>query len=196
MRISEIMHGASRGRKRSARAVYIAAGLFAAPFATVQFAMAQSNGASPSVESQPASQVVASAGTPFSVVPVEGEMYSAFGPRTDPFSGRPAIHNGVDYNAPEGAAIVAPAAGRVTRVEQFQGGYGNLLEIDHGGGLVSQYSHLSAFDVSEGQQVAAGQVIARVGNTGRSLGPHLHFMVLRDGEIIDPETVLPARRAP
>ncbi len=115
-----------------------------------------------------------------------------FGPRTDPFNGRPAIHNGVDYVALEGAAIVAPGPGRVIRREQRDGGYGKMLEIDHGGGLVTRYAHLSAFDVSEGQQVTAGQVIARVGHTGRSTPtPHLHFMVLRDGAPIDPASVLP-----
>lgn len=199
MRIAEIMQGASSPRKRSAWAVAVAACFVAAPLGALQMAIAQTDGAPPLVEAQPANQAVAAAvvGTTFSVAPLQVDIGSKFGPRTDPFNGRPAIHHGVDYNAPEGAAIVAPAAGRVSRIEQpgNQWGHGKLLEIDHGGGLLTRYSHLSAFDVTEGQQVAAGQTIARVGNTGRSTHPHLHFMVLRDGEPIDPETVLPPRRA-
>jgi murein DD-endopeptidase MepM/ murein hydrolase activator NlpD len=190
------MQGAPSRRKRSAWAVYVAACLLAAPLGALQIAVAQTDGAQPPAEAPPASQAVAALGTTFSVAPLAGEVGSKFGPRTDPFTGGPQFHTGVDYNAPEGAAIVAPAPGRVTRVESYRGGHGKLLEIDHGGGLVTRYTHLSAFEVGEGQQVAAGQLIARVGSTGLSTGPHLHFVVLRDGQAIDPETMLPPRRAP
>jgi murein DD-endopeptidase MepM/ murein hydrolase activator NlpD len=197
MRIGEIMHGASSLRKRSAWAVYVAACLLAAPFGALQVAIAQTNGAPPSAEAPPASEAVAVAlATTFSAAPIAADVVSKFGPRTSPLSGAPHFHFGVDYVAPDGAAIVAPAAGRVTRVESYRSNYGKLLEIDHGGGLVTRYAHLSAFEVSEGEQVAAGQLIARVGNTGLSTGPHLHFVVLRDGREIDPESVLPPRRAP
>jgi hypothetical protein len=205
MRIGEIMQGAGGARKRSAWAVYVAACLVAAPFATLQIAIAQTKGAQIEPETQPASEGVAvrtgtigaETSSIFSVAPLAVDVASKFGARADPFTGGPAFHRGVDFNAPEGAAIAAPGPGRVMRVEPYRGGYGKLLEIDHGGGLVTRYAHLSAFEVSEGQQVFAGQLIARVGDTGRSTGPpHLHFEVLRDGQAIDPATVLPPRRAP
>jgi murein DD-endopeptidase MepM/ murein hydrolase activator NlpD len=196
VRIGEILHGVSSRRKRSARAVYVAACIIAAPFGALQIAVAQTDGAQPPAEAPPASQVVAALATTFSVAPLAADVVSKFGPRANPHGGDPQFHTGVDYRAPEGAAIVAPAAGRVTRVESYRGGHGKLLEIDHGDGLVTRYTHLSAFEVGEGQQVAAGQLIARVGNTGLSTGPHLHFVVLRDGEAIDPEIVLPSGRAP
>jgi murein DD-endopeptidase MepM/ murein hydrolase activator NlpD len=196
MRISQIMHGVVSRRKHSARAVYVAACIIAAPFSAVQIAIAQTDAKPRPDEAPSASQAVVAAGTTFSVAPLAGEVVSKFGPRTDPFTGGPQFHTGVDYSAPEGAAIVAPAAGRVTRMDSHRSGHGKLLEIDHGGGLVTRYTHLSAFEVDEGQQVAAGQMIARVGSTGLSTGPHLHFVVLRDREPIDPETVLPPRRAP
>jgi murein DD-endopeptidase MepM/ murein hydrolase activator NlpD len=196
VRIGEILHGASSRRKRSARAVYVAACIIAAPFSVVQIAIAQTNATLRPDEAPSASQAVVAAGTTFSVAPLAGEVVSKFGPRTDPNSGGPQFHNGADFSAPEGAPIVAPAGGRVTRVASYPSGWGKLLEIDHGGGLATRYAHLSTFEVGEGQQVAAGQLIARVGSTGLSTGPHLHFVVLRDGQAIDPETMLPPRRAP
>jgi murein DD-endopeptidase MepM/ murein hydrolase activator NlpD len=149
--------------------------------------------AAPLVAPAPATaQTAAAVETPFAILPLAGEVISAFGPRANPNGGEPQFHSGVDFDAPEGAAIVAPAAGRVTRAES-RAGWGNLLEIDHGGGLVTRYAHLSGFEAREGQNVAAGQLIARVGSTGRSTVPHLHFMVLRDGRPVDPESVLPPR---
>jgi murein DD-endopeptidase MepM/ murein hydrolase activator NlpD len=193
MRIGEIMHGAASRRKRPAWAVCVAACLVATPLGALQIAVAQTDGARRPAEGAPASQVAAALTTTFSIAPLAADVVSKFGTRANPHGGEPQFHTGVDYSAPEGAAIVAPAAGRVTRVESYRGGHGKLLEIDHGGGLVTRYTHLSTFEVSEGQQVAAGQLIARVGNTGLSTGPHLHVVVLRDGREIDPESVLPHR---
>jgi murein DD-endopeptidase MepM/ murein hydrolase activator NlpD len=197
MRISEIMRAAAGRRKRSAWAVYIAAGLLAAPLGMLQIAVAQTNGAPHPATAQTASQAAAAVATLFAIAPLQTEVTSPYGPRTDPHYGGAQFHTGVDYRAAEGAAIVAPAAGRVlrARVPQEKPGFGKVLEIDHGGGLVTRYAHLSEFDVEVGQQVAAGQLIARAGNTGISTGPHLHFEVLRDGRTIDPETVLPPRSA-
>ena len=198
MRIGEIMHPGPFRRKRSAWAITLAACVAAAPFSALQMAMAQTENAEPAAAAAasditPAATQAAAVTGLFAVAPLAGEMSSAYGPRADPRNGNPQFHNGVDYRADEGAAIVAPAAGRVLSagVPEDRPGYGKVLVIDHGGGLVTRYAHLSAYDVSEGQEVAAGQLVARVGNTGFSTGPHLHFEVLRNGENIDPETLLP-----
>lgn len=122
------------------------------------------------------------------------QMTSAFGYRTDPFFGRPALHSGVDLRESHGAPVKATAAG-VVSVAGPQGGYGNLVEIDHGGGLSTRYGHLSAIDVIPGQQVAPGAVLGRVGSTGRSTGPHLHYEVRMDGEAVDPTRFLRAASA-
>jgi murein DD-endopeptidase MepM/ murein hydrolase activator NlpD len=81
--------------------------------------------------------------------------------------------------------VRAPGAGKVLRAE-VAGGYGNLIELDHGNGLTTRYGHLSAFDVKEGQLVAAGQIIGRVGSTGRSTGPHLHYETRLSDEARNP----------
>lgn len=192
MRIAQIMHSGAAARKRRPWAVVAAAALLIAPVAALQLAYAQPDAAPVAAPALAAAHQLSqpAPATLFSVVPVQGELHSAYGERPDPFTGAPAFHNGVDFRAPEGAPIVAPAAGRV-RVADWQGGYGKLIEIDHGGGLVTRYAHLSAFEVSEGQQVAAGQAIGAVGSTGRNIGgPHLHFEVWRDGARIDPASVM------
>ncbi|CAJ0886976.1 hypothetical protein AMST5_03756 [freshwater sediment metagenome] len=122
------------------------------------------------------------------------QMSSAFGFRTDPFFGRPALHSGVDLREDLGAPVRATAAGVVTAAGP-QGGYGNLVEIDHGGGLLTRYGHLSAINVVPGQQVAPGAVVGQVGSTGRSTGPHLHYEVRMDGEAVDPARFLKAASA-
>jgi len=94
-------------------------------------------------------------------------------------------------NADTGTKILAPGAGLVLRVLTDYKGYGNLLEIDHGAGYVTRYGQLSAFDVKVGDSVVAGQIIARVGESGRATGPHLHLELWKDGESIDPESMLP-----
>lgn len=128
--------------------------------------------------------------------PLAGElqMTSTFGYRTDPFYGRPALHSGVDLREEYGTPVKATAAGIVS-VAGPQGGYGNLVEIDHGGGLSTRYGHLSAINVAPGQQIAPGAVVGRVGSTGRSTGPHLHYEVRIDGEAVDPSRFLKAASA-
>jgi len=121
--------------------------------------------------------------------PVEGRLTSAFGTRTDPFTGLQAPHRGADYDAPEGTPIVAAAGGRVVSAGP-RGGYGNAVEIDHGNGLVTLYAHASELSVTAGETVEAGQQIGRVGETGRATGPHLHFEVRQGGRAVDPTKVL------
>jgi murein DD-endopeptidase MepM/ murein hydrolase activator NlpD len=119
------------------------------------------------------------------------DVTSVFGYRTDPFFGRPALHSGMDLRADMGAPVRATASGRVT-VAEPSGGYGNMVEVDHGAGLATRYGHLSEIDVQDGQWVEAGTLIGRVGSTGRSTGPHLHYEVRIDGVAVDPSRYLKA----
>jgi murein DD-endopeptidase MepM/ murein hydrolase activator NlpD len=121
----------------------------------------------------------------------EAEVSSPFGYRPDPFLGRPALHPGVDLVQEYGAEIHATAGGRIVHAGPM-GGYGNMVEIDHGNNLATRYGHMSAVLVEEGQEVKAGAVIGRIGSTGRSTGPHLHYEVRVDGEPVDPERFLQA----
>ena len=116
---------------------------------------------------------------------------SPFGYRPDPFLGRPMLHAGVDLREPYGSEIHATAPGRVTHAGPM-GGYGEMVEIDHGDGLTTRYGHMAEVDVTEGQDVAAGAPLGRLGSTGRSTGPHLHYEVRIDGEPVDPERFLRA----
>ncbi|GLS45703.1 M23 family metallopeptidase [Methylobacterium brachythecii] len=116
---------------------------------------------------------------------------STFGARLDPFTRGLALHTGIDMRAEHGAPARATAAGRVT-VAEPNGGYGNMVEVDHGHGLVTRYAHLASFSVTPGQRVEAGAVIGRVGSTGRSTGNHLHYEVRIDGEPVDPQRFLKA----
>src|SRR5690242_441207 len=110
-----------------------------------------------------------------SIMPTAGWLSSAFSKsRFHPILHIRRPHDGIDVSAPMGAPIVAPAAGTVTMVT-VQTGYGNVLEIDHGGGIVTKYAHCSRIVVRIGQRVKRGQIIANVGNTGLSTGPHLHY---------------------
>jgi murein DD-endopeptidase MepM/ murein hydrolase activator NlpD len=125
--------------------------------------------------------------------PVEGGWISSgFGRRKDPFTGRPALHTGVDFAGLPNSAVVAAGAGVVTRAGRHRG-YGNLIEIDHGNGYVSRYGHNASNLVATGAQVKAGQVIALMGSTGRSTGSHLHFEVLQDGRPVNPIRLVPRR---
>jgi murein DD-endopeptidase MepM/ murein hydrolase activator NlpD len=122
-------------------------------------------------------------------LPAEGRISSAFGLRRDPFTREEAEHRGLDVAAPEGAPIHAPLGGVVVRAGP-RGGYGNAIEIDHGGGVATLYGHASEVAVAPGEWVAAGQEIGRVGRTGRATGPHLHFEVRLGGRPVDPARVL------
>jgi murein DD-endopeptidase MepM/ murein hydrolase activator NlpD len=111
--------------------------------------------------------------------PVDVPVGSGFGFRTDPFSGRAALHTGLDFPADIGTPINA-AAGGVVRASEFHPQYGNVIELDHGKGLVTRYAHTSKVLVKPGDIVRRGQLIGLVGTSGRSTGPHLHFEVLVD----------------
>jgi murein DD-endopeptidase MepM/ murein hydrolase activator NlpD len=126
-------------------------------------------------------------------MPLAGDpsVTSPFGYRADPFLGRLALHPGVDLAEAYGAEIHAAAAGRVAHAGPA-GGYGNMVEIDHGNGLATRYAHMSETLVEEGQEVDKGAVLGRLGSTGRSTGPHLHYEVRVDGEPVDPERYLRA----
>jgi len=125
--------------------------------------------------------------------PVIGEvdMSSPFGMRMDPFNGRPAIHTGIDLRGEVGEPVRATAAGRVSLAGR-EGGYGNIVEIDHGNGLATRYGHLSEIDVKVGQMVRIGETIGHIGSTGRSTGPHLHYETRVNGEAVDPQKFLRA----
>ncbi|MBW8909637.1 MAG: M23 family metallopeptidase [Mesorhizobium sp.] len=110
---------------------------------------------------------------------------SPFGVRTDPILGTAALHTGMDFRAPIGMPAKVTAAGVVTRAG-WAGGYGRMVEVDHGGGFATRYGHLSEIDVVVGQKLAAGDVIGKTGSSGRSTGPHLHYEVRHDGEAVDP----------
>jgi murein DD-endopeptidase MepM/ murein hydrolase activator NlpD len=108
--------------------------------------------------------------------PVEGRITGSFGERIDPFNGEGAFHRGVDISTGFGTRILAPADGVVIFAGEMNG-YGRLVEIDHGHGIVTRYGHMSSFVVADGQRVARGQAIGYVGLSGRSTGPHLHYEV-------------------
>ena len=118
---------------------------------------------------------------------------SNFGNRPDPFNGRTAYHSGIDFRSPSGTDVLAAGAGRVVFAGR-NAGYGNMIDIDHGDGIVTRYSHLSAIGVREGQMIDVGDIIGNVGSTGRSTGPHLHFEVRRNDEAVDPGVFLAAGR--
>jgi murein DD-endopeptidase MepM/ murein hydrolase activator NlpD len=121
----------------------------------------------------------------------ELEMTSPFGVRIDPFLHQASMHTGMDFHANFGDPIYATAAGRVTKAG-WEGGYGQMVEIDHGEGLATRYGHMSEIGVAVGQKVRIGQVIGRVGSTGRSTGPHLHYETRVNGEAVNPEKFLAA----
>ena len=120
-------------------------------------------------------------------------MSSGYGNRSDPFTRRKAFHSGVDFPSPTGTTVIAAGEGKVTYAGK-KSGYGNVVEITHAGGVMTRYAHLSAFLVKEGQSVSRGTPIARVGSTGRSTGPHLHFEVRIKNGAVDPTRYLAAGR--
>ena len=124
------------------------------------------------------------AATP-SIWPVRGYLSASFGNRKDPFTGMPDFHPGIDISTPRGTQIVAPADGVVVFVGRKRG-YGKALVINHGFGVVTRYGHLDGHNVRTGQRVRRGEVVAFVGNTGRSTAPHLHYEVWLDDQLRNP----------
>lgn len=126
--------------------------------------------------------------------PVPGKPVSSrFGMRLDPFLKRAAMHSGIDFRAQRGTPVRAAGNGRVVAAGR-NGGYGKMVEIDHGGGLTTRYAHLKRISVRKGETVEAGATIGKVGSTGRSTGPHLHYEIRRNGRAVDPKAYLDAGR--
>ena len=119
------------------------------------------------------------------------EPASGFGVRTDPFTNSPAMHTGLDLHGDTGDPVRATADGKVTSAG-WSGGYGRVIDIDHGNGMSTRYGHLSAIDVRVGQSIRTGQIIGRIGSTGRSTGPHLHYETRVRGGAVDPQKFLRA----
>lgn len=122
---------------------------------------------------------------PFSNPAPGKAITSRFGNRVDPFLGRLALHAGIDFREVTGGQIKSAGGGTVTTAGP-SGGYGNMVEIDHGHGVSTRYGHMSKILVREGQQVDTGDIIGLAGSTGRSTGPHLHYEVRRNGDAVDP----------
>jgi murein DD-endopeptidase MepM/ murein hydrolase activator NlpD len=121
------------------------------------------------------------------------EITSGFGARVDPFLGSNALHAGIDFREEMGAPVRATASGRIAEAG-WVGGYGNMVEVDHGNGLATRYGHLSQILVTPGEVVTIGQILGRVGSTGRSTGPHLHYETRINGTPVDPMRFLRANR--
>mgnify|MGYP003384244165 FL=1 len=119
----------------------------------------------------------------------KGWLSSHYGKRIDPFNGRKVWHLGVDFAGKEGSDVIAVASGIVTRSEPYKG-YGRLIEIDHGEGYVTRYGHNKTNLIKVGDLVKKGQVIAKMGSTGRSTGPHVHFEVYKNGRNVDPASYI------
>ena len=116
---------------------------------------------------------------------------SGFGTRFDPFTRGPALHTGLDFRAETGTPARATGAGRVVSAD-YSGGYGNMVEIDHGNGVATRYGHLLSVTVAAGERVGAGQIVGLTGSTGRSTGPHLHYETRIGGEPVNPIRFLQA----
>ena len=125
-----------------------------------------------------------------------GYMTSPYSVRTDPFTGLRSMHPGIDFAAAEGSNVLAVASGIVTKAGSEGGfdGYGDVVEINHGNGYVTRYGHNERVVVRVGDRVRRGQVIAKMGSTGRSTGPHVHFEVLLDGQQVNPDQYIQAAR--
>jgi murein DD-endopeptidase MepM/ murein hydrolase activator NlpD len=128
------------------------------------------------------------AATP-SIWPVAGWLSSTYGTRTDPFTGAPDFHAGLDISADHGQAVRATAAGSVAHAGHA-GDFGNLVVIDHGFGIRTRYGHLSRFAVSPGQSIHKGDIVGYVGSTGRSTSPHVHYELLLNGRATNPLRLL------
>jgi murein DD-endopeptidase MepM/ murein hydrolase activator NlpD len=122
-----------------------------------------------------------------------GWLSSYFGIRTDPFTGKKERHKGLDFAGKLGSDVVAVASGVVTWAGRRYG-YGNLVEINHGNGYSTRYGHNDKITVKVGDAVKKGQIIAKMGSTGRSTGPHVHFEVLHKGKQVDPMSYIKTAR--
>lgn len=136
------------------------------------------------VEQRLSEQMLLLAHTP-TIAPVVGVITDGFGPRIDPITQRPAYHEGLDISVAHGTPVCAPADGVVVAADR-ESGLGKVVKINHGFGYVTVFGHLDRFQVKEGDRVTRGQVIGKVGMTGRATGPHLHYEVWRDGEKQNP----------
>lgn len=145
------------------------------------------------MESQLLEERIRKSKLPTSLPLASGWIVSSFGPRIDPFTGQRDFHPGVDFPAAAGTPIKSAAAGVVLNVEKHSA-YGDYVDVAHGGDLVTRYAHCSKIDVQPGALVKRGQVIAHVGSTGRSTGPHLHFEVRLDGQPQNPNRFLQMAR--
>jgi murein DD-endopeptidase MepM/ murein hydrolase activator NlpD len=125
----------------------------------------------------------------------KGWLSSYYGKRTDPFNGRQEMHKGIDFAGQAGADVLATAAGVVTWAGKRYG-YGQLVEINHGGGVSTRYGHCEKILVKVGQRVRQGETIALMGSTGRSTGPHVHYEVLKNGQQVNPALYVQAGRQP
>ncbi len=128
-----------------------------------------------------------------SKMPVEARVSSTFGRRTHPVTGAKSFHEGIDLAAVKGTKVGVSGPGVVVRAGKG-GTYGNIVIVDHGGGLETRYAHLNTINVKVGQQLATGESVGTVGATGRVTGPHLHFEVRRGGKAINPSTLLGPRK--
>jgi murein DD-endopeptidase MepM/ murein hydrolase activator NlpD len=128
------------------------------------------------------------ASTP-SIWPAQGWLTGTFGGRSDPFTGEPGFHQGIDISTEKGQPVVATADATVESAS-YTGDYGNLIVLRHGFGLTTRYGHLSAYAVKPGQHVKRGDIIGYVGSTGRSTGAHLHYEILANGNLINPLQLL------
>ena len=131
------------------------------------------------------------ASTP-TIWPTHGWLTGTFGGRSDPFTGEPGYHQGLDISTEKGQPVYATADGTVES-SSYTGDYGNLIILRHGFGLVTRYGHLSAFGVKPGQDVKRGDIIGYVGSTGRSTGAHLHYEILVNGQLMNPLQLLTAQ---
>ncbi len=173
------------------------------PAAAGPAAEAEPSEASPAATVPPPAALLAGELEPGSARPLDGlpllqplatfEVASPFGPRPSPFTGLPSRHEGIDLRAPPGSLVRAAGSGRVVKAGT-DGPFGLLVEIDHGGGLTTRYAHLSRILVRQGERVARGRPIGRVGSSGRSTGPHLHYELRVAGEPVDPLRLLEAGR--
>jgi len=193
MRLSEIMHAAPAARKPKRWRLYAALAAALVPVAALQFAWAQQAAppaAAPPDVAPPTSMPAATA--PAFTPPVDGPISLAFGMEFDPVKGKTRFHEGVDFPVPIGTPVRAMSDGKVSAVSE-KWGYGKIVEIDHGNGLMTRLAHLDSQKVAVGDTVKAGEVVATSGNSGGAggtVGPHLHFEVWKDGRPQNPATIL------